>query len=119
MGDTYSAHKEPVLCNCFGIEEEFRTCRRLAQEVRSKGCNPFENRESGSRFKYEKGNRLLKEQPDNDSGPPLSRAAKFSSGTVFKKIEIADQGTWDLSLDDNQKQIWKMKSPATETPRSP
>ena len=70
MGDTYSAHKEPVLCNCFGIEEEFRTCRRLAQEVRSKGCNPFENREPGSRFKYEKGNRLLKEQPDNDSGPP-------------------------------------------------
>ena len=93
--------------------------RGSCREVRSKGCNPFENRESGSRFKYEKGNRLLKEQPDSDSGPPLSRAAKFSSGTVFKKIEIADQGTWDLSSDDNQKQIWKMKSPATEIARSP
>ena len=51
------------------IEKEGRTDKRFVEEVTSKVCYPLEYRESSAGLQHEQRNDLLKEKPDDDSGP--------------------------------------------------
>jgi hypothetical protein len=114
--DTYSVHKKPMLRNCLSIKKEYSTSSRLVQKIRSKSCNPVENRKASPRFEHKKSDGLLNKQSDNDSGPANSAIYKYQ---YILESDEADQGTCDLLLDDNQIQNWKTKSPVTEIARSP
>lgn len=51
------------------VKEESGTDKPLIEEVGGECRDPIKERESGSRLEHEQRNRLLEEQPDDDSRP--------------------------------------------------
>lgn len=49
---THRVDKEPMLSDCFSIEEETRSSIGLFQEISSKSRNPAENREASVGLKH-------------------------------------------------------------------
>jgi hypothetical protein len=67
---TYQVNKKPILCiDGFLIEEKGRAYETLSEKIGRKSRKPHKHVEAGTGLEHEKGNCLLKEQPDHDGVP--------------------------------------------------
>lgn len=83
---TNSIDEEPVFGDGFGIKEEFCTNVGLRQVVIRQIRNVTEQREASTRFEHEKGDSLLNEQPDKDSGPLQFQMTGYVKTTTHTSI---------------------------------
>ena len=96
---TYRVDKKPVLCvDGILVEEKGSTDETLIEKVRCQSRKPPEYVEAGTGLEHEEGDRLLKEQADNDGAPLDVRLALRGRPKAKLKHDQTEDGDCAVAI---------------------